>query len=158
MTDEHTDLPPCQILIDKDGRMFHQGAEMINQGINSFLLSNLRRDNQGRYIIQLKDQKCWVQVEDTPLVVQRVDQDGDDRLLLRLTDGATEPLDPALLWVGPENVLYTKVRQGAIPARFNRPAYYQAAQWVQETDNGFALNLGGRLFPLREGHPGRIKE
>ena len=91
-------------------------------------------------------------------MVQRVDQDGRDQLLLSLTDGSREPLDPELVWVGPENVLYTKVRQGTIPARFNRPAYYQAAQWVQETPRGFALGLGGKLFPLREGHPGQIKE
>ena len=158
MSIDFSDLPPCQILIDKDGRMYHQGAEMINQGINSFLLANLKQDDQGRYIIRLNDQQCWVEVEDTPLVVQRVDQDGHDRLLLSLTDGSREPLDPELVWVGPGNVLYTKVRQGTIPARFNRPAYYQAAQWVQETPQGFALGLGGKLFPLREGHPGQIKE
>lgn len=151
--EEYADLPPCLILIDKEGRMFHQGAEMINQGINSFLLSKLSRDDQGRYIMELKDQRCWVEVEDVPLVVQRVAGDPGDNPLLSLTDGTREPLDPDLVWSGPDNVLYTKVRQGSIPARFNRPAYYQVAEWVRETGDGFALDVRGRLYPIREGHP-----
>ena len=158
MTEQHPELPPCMILIDKDGRMFHEGAEMVNQGINGFLLTNLEMDEQGRYIIRLRDQKCWVEVEDTAIVVQRVGDDGNGTPVLSLTDGTQEPLDPSLIWVGPENVLYTKVRQGTIPARFNRPAYYQAAEWVRETGDGFAMAVNGRLFPLREGHPGVDKE
>ena len=51
---EDHDLPPCQILIDKDGRMYHQGAEMINQGINSFLLANLRAGRSGTLYNKIK--------------------------------------------------------------------------------------------------------
>ena len=157
VSQEYPDLPPCLILIDKEGRMFHQGAEMINQGINGFLLSKLRLDDQGRYIIELKEQRCWVEVEDTPLVVQRVSGELPGNPTLSLSDGSREPLDPALVWSGPDNVLYTKVRQGSIPARFNRPAYYQVAEWVQETDQGFALAVQGRLYPIREGHPDQAR-
>ncbi len=153
MTEEYPKLPPCLILIDKEGRMFHEGAEMTNKGINGFLLSKLSLNGQGQYIIELKDQKCWVEVEDTPLVIQRVTEDGSGNPVLSLTDGREEPLDPALVWTGPKNVLYTKVRQGTIPARFNRPAYYQAAEWIRETDHGFALVVGGRMYPIQEGHP-----
>ncbi len=146
------------IFVDKEGRMFHDGAEMTNKGINGFLLTNLELDAQGRYIIELKGQRCWIEVEDTPIVVNRVSANGSDAPILNLTDGRTEPLDPALVWVGPNNVLYTKVREGTIPARFNRPAYYQAAELIQETDQGFALAVNNMLFPLREGHPGVDKE
>jgi hypothetical protein len=42
------------------------------------------------------------------------------------------------------------VREGSFPARFQRAAYYQIAKWVEKTDNGFALNVGGRLYNLAE--------
>ncbi|MBW1713178.1 MAG: DUF1285 domain-containing protein [Deltaproteobacteria bacterium] len=149
------DLPPCLIFIDKEGRMFHQGTEMIHAGINSLLLENLTLDNEGRYIIDYKDQKCWVEVEDTPVVVQGVESEPDrpGRFKLALSDQTKEELNPELLWISPENVLYTKIRAGRLPARFLRPAYYQLAEFIEETDTGFALDCGGRLHPISQGRP-----
>ncbi|HVO83919.1 MAG TPA: hypothetical protein VMU60_05795, partial [Syntrophobacteria bacterium] len=68
----------------------------------------------------------------------------------------TEPLDPASLWVGEENVLYCIVKAEGLPARFLRPAYYQLAEFIQEDTarGGFYLPVGGRRYYIREGREG----
>jgi hypothetical protein len=142
------DLPPCLIYIDRDGRLFHRGAEMVHSGLNSLLLAHLVRDGQGRFIIEFHGQRCYVEVEDAPLAVWRASAAGEEIRLL-LSDGREEPLDQAKLFVGPANVMYTLVRGGTIPARFTRPAYYQAAEFIEESSGGFALRCGGRLWPVQ---------
>jgi hypothetical protein len=48
--------------------------------------------------------------------------------------------------VGEENVLYCKVMEDTIPARFLRPAYYQLAEFIHEDkeDHRFYLLLRGK--------------
>ncbi len=154
MTDNANDLPPCLIYIDKEGRLWHQGAEMIHAGINSLMLEHITLED-GRYIIEFRGQRCYVEVEDTALVVQRVslDREGGSSLKILLSDGRTEELNPDLLWIGRDNVIYTKVRDGKLPARFLRQAYYQLAEFIEEVDGGYALKLGGKLHHIVQGRP-----
>jgi len=155
MPGPNEDLPPCLIFIDQEGRLWHQGAEMIHAGINSLLLEHLSLDERGRYVIDYRGQRCQVEVEDTAIVVGRVSLSADgESLTLSLSDGTREALDPKLLWVAEDNAVYTRVREGRLPSRFLRQAYYQLAEHIQESENGFALSLGGRLYPLRPGRPG----
>lgn len=142
------DLPPCLIYIDKEGRMYHQGAEMIHRGINAVLLAGLDRDETGRYVIEFKGQRCWVEVEDAPLVVRRVDALAGEGFRIYLSDEQEEMLDPSRLWIGPDEAIYTLVRQGRLPARFLRPAYYQLAEHIVEQESGFALAAGERRWPI----------
>jgi hypothetical protein len=65
-----------------------------------------------------------------------------------LSDATEERLDPATLSIGQENVLYCKVK-GEFPARFLRPAYYQLMEALVETEDGYAVKIGGRLWSLK---------
>lgn len=150
------DLPPCLIYIDKDGRMYHQGAEMTHRGINAVLLAGLDRDESSRYVIEFKGQRCWVEVEDAPLVVRRVDALAGEGFRIYLSDEQEEMLDPSRLWIGPDEAIYTLVRQGRLPARFLRPAYYQLAEHIVEHESGFALADGDRRWPIDHGTPGKM--
>lgn len=142
------------IHIDTEGRLWHQGAEMIHPGINSMILEHIQREEDGRYTVVYRDQRCWVEVEDTALVVQKVTETEDGRALnLLLSDGVTEVLQPELLWLDENNVMYTKVRAMTLPARFLRRAYYQLAEFIVETDLGFALRIGGADHHLVPGRP-----
>jgi uncharacterized protein len=148
-------LPPCMIFVGKEGQWFHEGAEIIHRPIFLWLIQSLEMDDQGRYLVHLNNQKCVLEVEDTPLVIlsaERV-QSGPEKkeeILLTLNDERRETLDPRTLWLSSENVLYGRVKGGRIPARFLRPAYYQIAQYIDEDENGgFALSLNQQEFPIQ---------
>jgi hypothetical protein len=148
------DLPPCMIYVDKEGRMWHQGAEMIHKGINRLLTDHVELDHNDRYIIRFKGQECYVEVEDTLFVINRVEAlvpDGPlppDRLVITLNDGTSEELDPATLRQNQENIMYATVKSGRFPARFLRSGYYQLAEYVIETKDGFGLNLASGVFTI----------
>lgn len=149
---ERADLPPCLITIDRDGRWFHKGAEMVHREFIRLFFENLHLEPDGRYVIRMRGDACTVDVEDTAFVVQQVrpdrSGDGGEKLLLGLSDDTTEPLVPATLQVGADNVLYCRVKNGAFPARFLRPAYYQLAEFIVQEDDLFFLVLNGTRYPI----------
>ena len=55
-----------------------------------------------------------------------------------LNDETREPLDPASLRVGAENVLYCRVK-GGHEARFLRPAYYELMRHAEPGRDGEVL-------------------
>jgi hypothetical protein len=125
----HEDIPPCLIFIDKEGRWFHKGLEMVRREIIQLFYQHMEMDSRGRYIIHLASQKCYVDVEDTAFVVYRVTlerrEQGHERFLVWLSDHTQETLNLDTLYVGKENVLYCRAKDGRFPARFRRAAYYQ---------------------------------
>ena len=150
------ELLPCGIVIDREGDWHYRGSRMERIDIVSHLCQHMSRDEaSGLYTIQLGKQRCYLEVEDTPLVVTGVlhteEREGDKpgQLLLAIKHLETpEALIPESLWVGEQNVLYCKVMEGGIPARFLRPAYYQLAEFIQEDreQNRFYLSLGAKRF------------
>lgn len=130
--------PPCMIYVDKEGSWFHKGAPIIHRELLLLFYRSLCLDERGLYIIKLGDQVCHLDVEDTPFVVLRTDfvrrgGDGEtERFILHLVDDTKEELVPETLSIGPDHVLYCKIRKGKFKARFSRPSYYQLAQHVEE--------------------------
>ena len=148
------DIPPCLIFIDKEGRWFHKGVEMIHRETIRLFYRHMSLDPQGRYIITLDGDRCYVEVEDTPFIVRRtrfMESAQADRsgYLLTLNDGTEEKLSPDTLIVGVDNILYCKVKGHAFPARFDRQAYYQLAQYIEEREGGYVLPLNGKEYRIR---------
>ncbi|NVM20166.1 MAG: DUF1285 domain-containing protein [Desulfobacterales bacterium] len=131
-------LPSCMIYVDKEGSWFHKGAPIIHRELLFLFYRCLRVNEQGDYIIKFKDQVCRLDVEDTPFVVLRTDfiragSNGEkDLFILHLIDDTKEELVPETLSVGPDHVLYCKIRGGKFRARFSRPGYYQLAEHIRE--------------------------
>jgi len=154
------ELLPCAIFIDREGDWYYQGGRMHRADMVSHLCKHMRRDEtSGLYIIQMEKQRCYLDVEDTPLVITGVSYTGqgerssDEQMLLAikyLEKG--ESLDPETLWVGKENVLYCKVTEEQIPARFLRPAYYQLAEFIDEDleQKRYYLLLGGKRYYINQ--------
>jgi hypothetical protein len=148
------ELLPCGIFIDKEGDWYYRGSPMQRADIVSHLCQHLRREeSRGLYIIQMGKQRCYLEVEDAPLVVTSVlhqqEKEHQDELFLTIKHLKTnQPLDPKTLWVGRENVLYCRVMEDTIPARFLRPAYYQLAEFIREDeeDHRFYLLLRGKRY------------
>jgi len=143
------DIPPCLIYIDKEGRWFHNGAEMIHREFIRLFYQHIEIDPLGRYIISWRGERCYVEVEDTPFVVWRVIcKDRDSRFILYLSDDSQEDLKPDTLYVGEKNVLYCKVKDGTFSARFNRPSYYQLAEYIEEEGGRFFLPHDGEKYQI----------
>jgi hypothetical protein len=147
------DIPPCLILIDKEGRWFYKGLEMVRREIILLFYQHMEMDPRGRYLIHLAGQKCYVDVEDTPFVVWKAAlqgrEQGHERFLIWLSDDTQETLNLDTLHVGEENVLYCRVKDGRFPARFRRAAYYQLAEYIDEEQGEYYVVLHGRKHTIR---------
>jgi hypothetical protein len=95
-----------------------------------------------------------VEVEDVPFVVRRTtfkqgNQD-NSRFILLLSDDCEEDLSAETLFIGDSNVLYCKVKNRTFPARFDRPAYYQLAEYIKEENGRYFLPLNGENHRIQE--------
>jgi hypothetical protein len=148
-------LPPCMIFVSKEGTWFHDGAEIIHRPIFLWMIQSLEKTEDGLFIVHLNNQKCYLEVEDTPLVIQKVDliQEGPEKIAyirLTLNDESQEILDPNTLRISSESVLYCTVKNNQFPARFLRPAYYQIAENITEDEaGGFDLLINNNRYPVR---------
>jgi uncharacterized protein len=138
------------IYIDKDGKWFYKGVEMINRGIVLDFYRHLKIDDSGMHIIKRGNETCYVEVEDTPFIVTRVEFEGGDgkaeRVVLSLIDDTQESLAPESLSVGDGNILYCTIKQGLFSARFSRAAYYQLASRIKEEGDKYYLPLNNKRY------------
>lgn len=133
------------IRLDAQGRFWHDGVLVENANVARAFHRGLVKDGE-RYLIRFGPDWCVVQVDDAPFQVEGLALEGG-RVLLRLDDETTEPLDPATLCLGDE-ALYARVRAGSCEARFSRAAQGQLAPWLEETASGVVLRLDGRVHPV----------
>jgi hypothetical protein len=125
----------CAIRIDKDGRWYYEGREIINPHILSAFCDALEEDSDGRYRLVIEPEVCYVEVEDTPFVVASIRGDTDNGLSVLLNTAAVHELDPATLSIGENNVLYCTLSDG-MRVRFSRSAYYTLALMMEEDEEG----------------------
>lgn len=144
------DIPPCLIFIDKEGRWYHKGAEMIRRDFIQLFYRSMVLDGHGRYLINWQGKTCYVEVADTAFVVKRVSYEPGPPscFMLSLSDGTQEALAPDTLWVGKDHVLYCRVKEKTFPARFLRSAYYQLSRHVKEEAGTFFITLNGVQYPI----------
>jgi len=156
-----THIPNGEIFIDKDGIWYYRGAEMKRREIVNYFYENLKKDEAGRYLIELPGEdgdRCYVDVEDTAFVVRAVHgrgihPDNGTGISLHLSDDSVEELDPSTLRVGRDNVLYCSVKKGIFSARFSRASYYHLAQNIEYDDgkNSYYIRLSGQRFYIQDG-------
>lgn len=138
----------CSIRIDKEGRWYYEGSEIINPMVLSTFCQALQRDEAGRYCIVIEPEICYVEVEDTPFVVSGIRGDLHVGLYVRLNTLETYPLDPTRLSIGQNNVMYITLPDG-MKVRFTRPAYYSLALMMEEDGSGFiVLKIQNVAYPI----------
>ena len=144
------------IRIDRDGVWHFRGAEMIRKDIIRLFYQHLRKDEAGRFLIELQDDRSYIEVEDVPYAVRSVTrvldgQGGVSSYLLQLNDDTIEELDPQTLRIGEGNILYSSVREGLFEAKFSRAAYYQIANLMEYDSESdlFYLVQNGLKFTVR---------
>jgi hypothetical protein len=140
--------------VDGEGRVFHDGSEIVDPATLRFFLLAMQSTPDGRWLALCQGERNWFETTDTPFVIQRLGLRVTDGRLhaveLRLAGDYREPLDPATL-EHEGGRLFCRVRKGTLPARFGRIALAQIAPWIVEDDGGPALELGGRRHRLSGG-------
>jgi len=146
--------PYLRLVIDKDGRWFQNGAEIVQPEIYRYFCQSLEKTKDGGYRIRCDREVCRVEVEDAPFVVLRVRPDDRHGLRIELNDGTQEPFQPERFWIGAGNVPYVQIKGGAFHARFSRPAYYQLAEHINadEEKGTFFFLLNGKRTPVKVAH------
>jgi hypothetical protein len=138
--------------VDGEGRVFHDGTEIVDPAKLRFFLLALQRTPDDRWLALCQGERNWFEAADTPFVIQRLGLSVTDGRLhaveLRLAGDYREPLDPITLEHDGAR-LCCRVRKGTFRARFGRIALQQIAPWIVEEAGMPALELGGRRYPLR---------
>ncbi|HKZ08816.1 MAG TPA: hypothetical protein VJU81_25330 [Methylomirabilota bacterium] len=139
--------------VDADGRVFHDGSEIVDAATLRFFLLGMRREADGRWLVPCQGEQNWFSVDDTPFVVQRLRLNVEGRRLrsvgLVLAGDLQEPLDPATL-EAEGGRLYCRVRRGAFRARFGRIAMQQLAPYLEEPDGRLTLLLDGARHAIAD--------
>jgi hypothetical protein len=148
------------IRIDREGRLIHEGEEIAHVGLRQALWRWLDRlpPPESRYVLRLDERRyAYVEVDDTPLVARSARLDGEgasERVLLGLSDGSEEALDPATLTVDDAGVLRCWVRGGKLEARLATSAAATVSELVVDEGGGgngegrLVLALAGRKQPI----------
>jgi hypothetical protein len=146
--------------IDKEGRWFFRDEEITHRKTYLLYCRSLTLDESGRVILQIGREQCPVEVEDVPFVVKSLDfvltEGGELKAIgLILNDETREELDPKTLRIGPDNVLYCRVRSGKFEARFSRGAYQLLFPHIRqdEKENRFFIPIDGRAYDLSHKNP-----
>ena len=138
----------CRIRIDKEGKWFYEGCEIINPLVLRAFCNALETDEDGSHRIVIGDELCYIEVEDTPFVISAIRGDPAIGLYFRLNTLETFPLDPTKLCIGQDNILYATLENG-MKVRFNRSSYYSLALMMEEDENGMiVLKIRDIKYPI----------
>jgi uncharacterized protein len=139
------------LAIDAEGRFLHLGEPITHARTLEVLWRSLRRLPDGAYEVAIGRERARVEVRDAPYAVRGVTSvGGEGPPVLHLSDGSTEPLDPATLLVGADGVLRCTVK-GGHRARFTRAGHVALGLALEEDPPGsgsYALVVNGRRWPI----------
>jgi len=132
------------LTLDRDGRFFHKGQEIIHARSVRALERGLELRDDGEVVVHVGNQWAYVEVEDSIYVVRNIVPERDDtgslvQITLVMTGERREVLDPSTLVLDPPSNLYCLVEKGRIRARFMRPAFHALEPFLVEGDKGYAL-------------------
>jgi hypothetical protein len=139
-------------LVDRDGRVSHDGSEIVDPVVLRFFLRAMQRTEDGRWLVVCQREHNWFQPHDTPFVVQRLGLTLEAGRLtavaLHFAGDYQEPLAPETLEADGGQVFCRLPRSG-FRARLGRIALQQLAPHLADGPGGPALMLGDARYPVR---------
>ncbi len=128
---------------DAQGRWFHQGQPVEHPGLIRAFDRWIDRAEDGRFCLRNRDDWVYISLEGPPFFVRSLRFGPADALLLALSDGREEPLEPDTLRQGEHGGLFCDVRSKTMVAGFDRHAMMQLESVIDEDAEGVFLKLGG---------------
>ena len=145
-------------VVDDDGRIVHDGTEIVDAATLRFFLRVMTRTPDGRWLAVCQGEQNWFEARETPFVVQRLrledEGHGVRAIELHLAGDVREPLDPVTL-EEEAGRLYCRIRGGAFRARFGRLAMQQLAPLLTDDHGAPGLVIDGRHHLIRMLVPAR---
>lgn len=144
--DHATSAPACRaaecgslpFIIKRDGTWLYKGSPITRKPMVCLFSTILKRDEEGRYILETPAERGWIEVEDAPFLAVELDWKGcgkDQLLCFRtnvdqcVTAGPEHPIRIAHDLLSCEPTPYLRVREGKgrypIEAKINRATYYE---------------------------------
>lgn len=127
---------------DAEGRWFHEGEPVINEGVARAFDAWVDRHEDGRYMLRNSVNWAYIELEGAPIFVRGVTID-DEGLTLTLSNGRDERLVPETLRQDEAGNLYCDVAEGRLVARLTRKATLQLEPLVDEDESGIFLRIAG---------------
>ncbi len=142
-----------RIVLDKQGRFFHEGAPVTHPGMHKAFASWLRRHpDDGRYILSNGYDWSYVTVEGAARFVRAV-RDESGLPQVELLDGQELPLPPDALSTDAEGALWLRLPDGET-ARFTPAAQLELAPWLHERAGRIGIEIEGRFSAIPGPSPG----
>ncbi len=146
------EIETCEIWVDEEGEWYHKNRPIIRRDILKILLESTKEVNND-FILEVGEQKCRIEVADTPFVITRVDyikkKNGVavEKLMIRLKYiNEIEELPVFTIWQNKNNnIIYCKIPNKG-RARFSRAAYYQLANFIEEENGHFFIMLNNKKY------------
>ncbi len=138
-----------KIFVDKEGRWYYEGKEIIREEIVKEFLNALEYDEEGRYWICFGEEKEPIEVEDTVFLVREVEKT-EESFIITLNDETKEYMDLETFWIDSRGVPYCLVKNKKFPARLGRTAFYQLAQHAYFDGENYIIEVGGKRYILNK--------
>ncbi len=143
------------VTIDRQGRWWYQGNQIIHPEILTLFKQSLEKDPEtSDLFINYRDEKLPVEVESCPFFIRdlRVVRDGQGELeiiLLVLDDDSEEELVPDSLILDSDGVLKVAVKKGKFMGCCLPAAHFRLAELFDELEDGsFQLQLNKKSYPI----------
>ena len=138
---------PAEIRLDARGRWLYQQAPVAHPRVVSLFHRSLDRTSQGNWLLRVGRYAYPVVVEDTGRFVVRLKRVAG-RWLLRLSDGSSEPFDPAAVQTDSRTFFGTMVHGNQL-ARFIGPAMLTLAELLEARDEQVGVAVDSGWWPLQ---------
>jgi hypothetical protein len=140
------------LVLDEEGRWFHDGAPVEHPKVAQAFHRGLERAPDGRFVVRVGPDWCFVEVRGMPLqVLSALVDRAAGAVELTYSNGLIEPLRPRSLCAS-EGILYCVASTG-LSARFSRSAQVAVGALIEESPGGFVLDLGQERYPIGQGTP-----
>ena len=145
--------------VDRDGRVFHDGTEVVDPAVLAFFLGAMEQSPEGEYHALCQGEQNWFETADTPFVIQRIRTGLDHRGLASIELGLAGDYQETLVLSSLEargDHLYCRVRgDGFSPASDGPPSSSSPPCSPRRTT---AWSCGWPACAIRSGGPARPPE
>jgi hypothetical protein len=133
--------------LDAEGRWWHDGQPFENERLIALFDRGIDvHPDSGEPILRVGTQWCYFRADDVPFVVRRLVDDGG--LVAELNTGERVAVPEDALEVGVNEVVYARLGPRR-RARLSRQAQSALAAWLREDEDGLAVVVDGRRWPVR---------